>query len=197
VNLATSTPGTYLVTYRVANACQAVGTTNITIIRTVAALSYAETTFCRTGSSGAPTFSPAGGTFSSPAGLAINTSTGVIDLAASTAGTYAITYTSGGLCPASAGTSVTIKSDALPTFPNIITPNGDKFNDELKPKVADVTNYHIRVFSRWGRKVYDGTDPNAGWTATDNAAGMYYYQLEYNDCAGRKQLYKGWLEVVK
>jgi gliding motility-associated-like protein len=197
VNLATSTPGTYLVTYRVANACQAVGTTNITIIRTVAALNYAETTFCRTGSSGAPTFSPAGGTFSSPAGLAINTSTGVIDLSTSTAGTYAITYTSGGLCPASAGTSVTIKSDALPTFPNIITPNGDKTNDELKPRVADVTNYHIRVFSRWGRKVYDGTDPNAGWTATDNAAGMYYYQLEYNDCAGRKQLYKGWLEVVK
>ncbi|GAB3582193.1 hypothetical protein GCM10027345_26030 [Hymenobacter daeguensis] len=197
ITLGSSTPGTYLVTYRVPNACQAVGTTNVSIIRTVAQLNYAETTFCRTGSSGAPTFSPAGGTFSAPAGLAINASTGVIDLAASTAGTYAITYNSGGLCPASASASVLIKSDALPTFPNIITPNGDQTNDELKPKLADVTNYHIRVFSRWGRKVYDGTDPNAGWTAADSSPGMYYYQLEYNDCAGRKQLYKGWLEVVK
>jgi gliding motility-associated-like protein len=201
IDLAASTPGTYTVSYSVPapapNNCPAVGTTLVSIIRTVANLTYTETTFCRTGSSGAPSFSPAGGTFSAPAGLAVNPSTGIIDLAASTAGTYAITYNSGGLCPASSTASVVIKSDALPTFPNIITPNGDKVNDELKPKVADVTNYHIRVFSRWGRKVYDGTDPNAGWTATDSGAGMYYYQVEYSDCAGRKQLYKGWLEVVK
>ncbi|MBO2009860.1 gliding motility-associated C-terminal domain-containing protein [Hymenobacter negativus] len=201
IDLATTTPGTYTVTYSVPapapNNCPAVGTTTVSIIRTIASLTYPETTFCRTGNSGAPAFGPTGGTFSAPAGLAINTSTGIIDLANSTAGTYTITYNSGGQCAASATASVLIKSDALPTFPNIITPNGDKVNDELKPKVADVTNYHIRVFSRWGRKVYDGTDPNAGWTATDSGAGMYYYQVEYNDCAGRHQLYKGWLEVVK
>ena len=197
INLAASTTGTYTVTYSVPNACQAVGTTSVSIINPVAALSYPETTFCRTGSSGAPTFSPAGGTFAGPAGLAINASTGVIDLAASTAGTYAITYNSGGQCPSTASASVLIKSDALPTFPTIITPNGDRKNDELKPLLTDVTNYHIRVFSRWGRKVYEGTNPNAGWTATENGPGIYYYQLEYNDCAGRKQQYKGWLDVVK
>ena len=201
IDLGASTPGTYTVTYSVPapapNNCPAIGTASVSIIRTVANLTYAETTFCRSGSSGAPQFSPAGGTFSGPAGLAINPSTGIIDLASSTAGTYAITYNSGGQCPASAAASVIIKSDALPTFPNIITPNGDKVNDELKPLVTDVTNYHIRVFSRWGRKVYDGTDPAQGWTATDSSGGMYYYQLEYNDCAGRRQLYKGWLEVVK
>jgi gliding motility-associated-like protein len=201
ITLDSSTPGTYTVTYTVPapapNNCPAIGTATVSVIRTVAALNYAETTFCRTGSSGAPTFSPAGGTFSSTAGLTINPSTGIIDLATSTAGTYTITYNSGGLCPASATASVTIKSDALPTFPNIITPNGDKVNDELKPKLADVTGYHIRVFSRWGRKVYDGTNAAQGWTAADSGPGMYYYQLEYNDCAGRHQLYKGWLEVVK
>jgi gliding motility-associated-like protein len=197
IDLGASTPGTYTVTYTVANACQAVGTTTVSIVRTVASLAYNASPFCRTGSSGAPTFSPAGGTFASTAGLALNTSTGAIDLAASTAGSYTITYNSGGLCPATASSTIVIKSDALPIFPNVLTPNGDQQNDVLLPKLADVTGYHIRVFNRWGRRVYEGFDPTQGWTAAGSAAGMYYYQLEYTDCAGHSQMQKSWLEVIK
>ncbi|MBF9219609.1 T9SS type B sorting domain-containing protein [Hymenobacter ruricola] len=206
INLGASTPGTYTVTYSLLNACQAVGSTSVTLVRTAPTLAYGAPTYCRTGSSGAPTFTPAGGTFSSTAGLALNPSTGVIDLAASTAGTYTVSYLIGGACSASATASLVVKSDALPIFPNVITPNNDQQNDELVLKtsdatgtriIADVTGYHMQVYSRWGRKVYEGYDATKGWNAADNSAGMYYYQVSYTDCTGRLREYKSWVEVVK
>jgi gliding motility-associated-like protein len=197
VNLTTSTPGTYTVTYSVPRSCQAVGTTSITLVRTVASLAYPATTFCRVGSSGTPVTSPQTGTFTSTAGLSLNNSTGAIDLANSTPGTYTVTFVSGGACPATATASLLVKSDALPKFPNVLTPNGDDKNEELKLSISDVTGYRLRVFNRWGRKVYEGNDAAKGWKAEDSSAGMYYYQVEYNDCAGRRQEYKSWVEVIK
>ncbi|UOQ98902.1 gliding motility-associated C-terminal domain-containing protein [Hymenobacter sp. 5317J-9] len=196
IDLGASAPGTYTVTYNLLNACQAVGTTTVTLVRNTPTLAYLATTFCRTGST-TITATPAGGTFSSTPGLAINPTTGVIDLVNSTAGTYLVTYTSASPCPAAATVQVVVKSDALPVFPTVLTPNNDDKNDVLRLKIADVTGYHIRVYSRWGRKVYEGYDAAQGWNAADNSAGMYYYQVSYTDCAGRLQEYKSWVEVVK
>lgn len=199
LNLATATTGTYTITYAVTQPCPATASTTVNVIRTDASLAYAETVFCRTGSSGAPAFTPTGGTFTSTQGLSINASTGIIDLATSTAGTYAITYTSPGLCPASATASVRIKSDALPVFPNVIVPNSPNArNSSLHLEFpSEVTNYRLEVFSRWGRKVWESTNPQEGWTAESNSGGTYYYRVDYNDCAGRPQTYKGWVDVIK
>lgn len=199
LNVATATTGTYTITYTVTAPCPATASATVNIIRTEASLAYAETVFCRTGSSGAPAFTPAGGTFTSTQGLSINASTGVIDLTTSTAGTYNITYTSPGLCPASAAASVRIKSDALPVFPNVIVPNSPNTrNSSLHLEFpSEVTNYHMFVFNRWGRKLWEGTNPNEGWTAESTSGGTYYYRVDYNDCAGRPQTYKGWVDVIK
>jgi gliding motility-associated-like protein len=99
VNLATSTAGTYTVTNTIAaaNGCPAViATADITITPLpVATFSYTASPYCQNAGSTSPTFSAgaAAGTFTSSAGLSINPSTGVIDLAASTAGTYTVTNT--------------------------------------------------------------------------------------------------------
>ncbi|MGY6562555.1 MAG: choice-of-anchor J domain-containing protein [Luteibaculaceae bacterium] len=54
---------------------------------------YASNTFCVNGSNPLPTIlGDAGGVFSSTGGLVINAETGAIDLAASTPGTYTVTY---------------------------------------------------------------------------------------------------------
>ena len=70
-------------------------------------ISYAGSPFCQTGvgfvTLGAGT--PGGGTFSAPAGLSINSSNGTISPAASTTGTYTVTYTHSG---GSTTTSVTV-----------------------------------------------------------------------------------------
>jgi hypothetical protein len=191
---ANSTPGTYTVTYAVTAPCPTTTTTSVTIAPPAPAFSYTCPPFYKNGPSATPVVTPvAGGVFSAPAGLSINASTGVVNLAASMVGTYAITYTTASGCAST--TPFEVARELV--FPNIITPNGDTQNETLRPNLPNVTGYRLQVFSRWGRKVYDGTNPNAGWTAADSGPGMYYYQLEYTDCAGARQLFKNWVEVVK
>jgi hypothetical protein len=191
---ASSTPGTYTVTYAVTTPCPATATATVTIAPPAPAFTYPCPPFYKNGPNVTPVFTAvAGGVFSAPNGLSINTSTGVVNLAASTVGSYTITYATGAGCTST--TPFEVARELV--FPNIITPNGDAQNETLRPNLPNVTGYHLQVFSRWGRKVYDGTDPNAGWTAADSGPGMYYYQLEYTDCAGTRQLIKNWVEVVK
>jgi len=67
-------------------------------------LTYPQAAYCKNASNPSPTITgPTGGTYSSTAGLSINASTGVINIAASTVGTYTVTYTS----PAVPGPSCT------------------------------------------------------------------------------------------
>ncbi|OON66753.1 hypothetical protein B0919_21490 [Hymenobacter sp. CRA2] len=84
-----------------------------------AAFSYANSTFCQTsGTNPAPTVTgTTGGTFSSTTGLTLNASTGVIDLSASTPGTYTVTYTAGTTCTASTTDTVTV--EAAPVRPTV------------------------------------------------------------------------------
>ncbi|MFL5764254.1 MAG: PKD-like domain-containing protein [Bacteroidia bacterium] len=75
-----------------------------------AGFSYASSSYCKSGSNPAAIISGAtGGTFSSTAGLVFaNIYSGLIDLGASTPGTYTITYTTGSTCPNSATFMLTI-----------------------------------------------------------------------------------------
>ena len=100
INVAASTPGSYTVTYNIAAAgCQlaGTGTAGFTIstqpyrlsLVSVTLRPYAPTMVTIADSSGG--FST-GGSFSSTAGLSINASTGVVNIAASTPGAYTIAY---------------------------------------------------------------------------------------------------------
>jgi hypothetical protein len=116
VNIATSTPGTYTVTYAIAAAggCSAFQTTTSITINVLpsATISYAGTPYCGNAGSATVTHSgTAGGTYSSTAGLSINSSTGAVNLGTSTPGTYTVTYTiaAGSGCPqVQTTTSITI-----------------------------------------------------------------------------------------
>ncbi|WP_310391001.1 T9SS type A sorting domain-containing protein [Hymenobacter sp.] len=84
---------------------------------TTATFAYAGATFCASGPNPTPTVTgTAGGTFSSTTGLSLDAATGVINLAASTLGTYVVTYSVGGTCPSTATASVTVTSAPLAAF---------------------------------------------------------------------------------
>lgn len=67
------------------------------------------------------------------------------------------------------------------TIPNIITPNGDGFND-----VFEVTNlpYYpnsiLMVYNRWGKKIYETSNYLNDWNGEDFADGTYYIILRVN-----------------
>lgn len=79
-----------------------------------AAITYPQTDYCIDEPDPSPTLTGvAGGTYTSSAGLSLNASTGVINLAGSTPGTYTITYTGpGAACPPVSTFTLTIH--ALP-----------------------------------------------------------------------------------
>jgi len=74
--------------------------------------------------------------------------------------------------------------------PNIITPNGDDKNEQFMPRFS-CQPATLRIFTRWGNKVYETDNYRNDWRAGDLADGVYYYQLR--DTEGRAA--KGWLEV--
>ncbi len=129
---ATSTAGTYTVTYTMAAAggCAAqTATTSVTITALpVATFSYTGTPYCQNAANPSPTFSGGGvaGTFSSTAGLVfVSTATGQINLSASTAGTYTVTNTiaaSGGCAAVTATSSITITTLPAATISYAGTP---------------------------------------------------------------------------
>lgn len=103
-----------------ANGCPG---TPITVTITVnprdnASFTYSSSTYCQTGTNPSPTITGlAGGTFTStPAGLSINSSTGLINLLASTLGTYTVTYTTSGICPNTSSVAITITSAPSASF---------------------------------------------------------------------------------
>ena len=120
IDLSASTAGTYTVSYLTSsNTCAVTGTFDVTITEDEdGTFTYASTEYCKSGSNPTPTITgTTGGTFSSTAGLSINTSTGEINIAASTAGTYTVSYvTSSNLCAVTGTFDVTITDDEDGTF---------------------------------------------------------------------------------
>ena len=85
-------------------------------------------------------------------------------------------------------------------LPNIITPNRDGFNDcfglgsgarSTAGACADAFQ-EVRIFSRWGRRVYSSADPAFCWDAADVAAGTYFYLVR-----GAQRTIRGLLTVVR
>ena len=97
IDLDASNPGSYDVTYTTSsNPCAQTSTQSITIAAPSVGFNYVGTTaFCTAGSDPSATITgTTGGTFTAtPSGLTIDASTGTIDLSASTAATYDVTYT--------------------------------------------------------------------------------------------------------
>ena len=112
----TSTAGTYIVTNTIAaaNGCGTVSTSVTIVIDSapIVTFNYDAPAYCKDASNPAPVLDGVAGTFSSTAGLVIDPSTGVINLAASQPGTYTVTNTIPATtqCPAVATTTVIVTS---------------------------------------------------------------------------------------
>ncbi len=79
-------------------------------------------------------------------------------------------------------TEVTISISASDLrVPNVFTPNGDGLNDEFRVQYRSLAEFHCWVYNRWGKLVYEWTDPAKGWDGTINgkpaAEGAYFYVI--------------------
>ena len=95
------------------------------------------------------------------------------------------------------------------TLPNVITPNGDGFNDVFEPKVTGlslITGAKTVIFNRWGNILFDTDDPLIQWdgkskqTKMDCPPGTYFYvtDITYVGVTGEENLHlQGSITIVK
>ncbi len=107
-------------------------------------------------------------------------------------GSYrAVLYVSNPTCPCADGTDTECQLDSVEKtiavsesqllVPNVFTPNGDGKNDEFRVLYRSLKEFHCWVYNRWGKLVYEWTDPAKGWDGTINgkpaAEGAYFYVI--------------------
>ena len=109
-------------------------------------------------------------------------------------------------CSDTASVYITVSESAI-QVPNVFTPNGDGINDEFRIAYKSIIRFHCWVYNRWGRSVFDWTDPQKGWDGTIGSSkaspGPYFYVIEaYGsdiDANGnpKKYLLKGSINLLR
>lgn len=89
--------------------------------------------------------------------------------------------------------STTLTISKIPDqFPNAFTPDNDGVNDAFRPVLyCPVEDFHMQVFNRWGRQVFETTDPVTGWDGLINGTpapvDVYIYRMQYFTYDGIKK----------
>jgi gliding motility-associated-like protein len=107
---------------------------------------------------------------------------------------------------------------SLLEIPNVFTPNGDGANDFFQVKAVSLKSFSGRIFNRWGRVVFEWTDPKTpenGWNGKymndgrDAAPGTYYYIIsatgyddkvyegKTNKDTSEEKLYYGFVTLIR
>lgn len=93
-------------------------------------------------------------------------------------------------------------------IPNIITPNGDGFNDffAIKSKLNNLNQVSIlKIYNRWGDLVYESKNINKEnfdkiWTAESEGkklpAGVYFYKMTLQYVDSKSQNFQGSLNII-
>jgi len=68
---------------------------------------------------------------------------------------------------------------------NVFTPSGDGKNDVYKVPIQGHELFEIRIFNRWGERVFYSEDAKLQWNGkvnndgADCPSGTYFYQMKY------------------
>ncbi|MXV17486.1 gliding motility-associated C-terminal domain-containing protein [Hufsiella ginkgonis] len=85
--------------------------------------------------------------------------------------------------------------------PNTFTPNNDGVNDEFVVTLLNISNYHIRIFNRWGTLLFESSDIFNNWKGTFREAevpvGTYYYLITGIDGESKHLSRSGSITVIR
>ncbi len=108
-------------------------------------------------------------------------------------GTYTVEITDNNTCRNTA--SFVVSEDPCePIIPNIITPNGDTHNEYFE--ILNLETHkgnNLKIFNRWGVKVYESDNYQNNWRGEDLPDGTYYYILTVPDI---NKEYKGTITKI-
>jgi gliding motility-associated-like protein len=123
-----------------------------------------------------------------------------------TAGTYTVTITNADNCSTSDSIKLEYYSCIRCTVlvPTAFSPNEDGKNDAFKPiPNCRVNRYKLKVYNRWGEKVYETDDVSDGWDGfyknSKQPIGTFVYAIEYSfrDGDGKTRFLNGNVTLIR
>jgi len=114
---------------------------------------------------------------------------------------YSVTATDANNCSATAVIKVNVIADKKVFVPNAFTPNGDGQNDKWLVSATGIVFIDLKIFNRWGEKVFETNNVNEGWDGNykgKNAyAGVYSYVLTAVFLDGESRKYIGGVTLIR
>jgi gliding motility-associated-like protein len=96
---------------------------------------------------------------------------------------------------------VVVMPDLRVFIPNAFSPNGDVLNDTFLPVVSGVDTYRLLIFDRWGRTVFESSDPAQPWDGAvdgiDARPEVFAYRLEVSGSCGKLRTITGHVLLIR
>lgn len=96
---------------------------------------------------------------------------------------------------------IKIYFDPVIFIPNAFTPDGNGLNETFLPNTGGMKTYTLRIYNRWGQKLFETSNPETGWDGKyeDNPVqeGVYVYTINYTDYKDTPYITKGTLHLIR
>ena len=117
------------------------------------------------------------------------------------AGLYKVIVTDSNDCKKS--DSILVSNDCPPVIfiPNSFSPNGDGINDYFLIVMKNIIQIDIKIFDRWGEKIFYNTDLLNSWDGKYKGSpcpvGVYFYELYVRDINRGERVLSGTVMLVR
>lgn len=114
---------------------------------------------------------------------------------------YTLTITYNDHCVAAASMTVIIENNLEVYIPNAFSPNGDGNNDVFRIYGEGIKMIDLKIFNRWGEKVYESNSQFAGWDGTYKGQlqnpGVYVYEVKITYLDNKKIEKTGSISIIR
>lgn len=97
--------------------------------------------------------------------------------------------------------TVVVDADFKLYVPNAFTPDGDGLNDIFQPKGRGIAKYHLTIYDRWGRIVYQSEDFTKGWDGGEKEKQLtdeiFTWRIYATDVNGKIKELTGYVTLVR
>lgn len=93
-----------------------------------------------------------------------------------------------------------VERDTL-ELPNVFTPNNDGINDVYDVGLQTAHFYELRIYDRWGTKIFSSNDLSAKWDGTyggrECEEGVYYVEVKHGYCGDEPYVNTGFVHLQR
>jgi hypothetical protein len=92
--------------------------------------------------------------------------------------------------------NISVISSYIINIPSAFTPNGDDHNEMFFPVGEGIINYNIKIYNRWGERIFDG-EKNTPWLGEKCSDGTYTYVIDIINLKDKYYQYIGTVFLIK